>query len=420
MFHIFLSNKEELQTPRESLDEVQVIGSNGKALDKSGDTEILTVNVISEVNDFPQETGQSEGVVVIHRSYSPLLLNTEPSGSKGVSPSPLGKIGRFQGLPSSSLPQGKKKGNPNGEQACLEPRPFLEESSCEPLLHMVDTLGNTSFLLLQLKKMEDSLSRQLEENLDRRFSELANWETGSHRSWRERTPSPSPEKDGEAPQPDQRDDRFPSPRGVARVVPAQERPSFQPGHSVSSAGFAPPSQTDSQTPYRSHAIEEEFQSSDLNLPPSNIIDAEPRLLGDEEDSEWGPWREPKGDDRIILSLKGQSVTFVETNGDYTTFDSSKVQVEMGEWRPRYRFRKVLGTLAPTRIQSAILSAREAYDDFCKWAHKHSKVSLARQAFQPHNRAFSLPPKGKEVRWTLSLPGRGRCRSSAHLQEIGVG
>jgi len=80
-----------------------------------------------------------------------------------------------------------------------------------------------------MKRVKENLTRQMEENLDRRFAVLAQtkvllrWEMGSHRSWQKKTPSLSPERDEEALRPDRWDRRSVSPRESFEIVPAQEK-----------------------------------------------------------------------------------------------------------------------------------------------------------------------------------------------------
>jgi len=250
--------------------------------------------------------------------------------------------------------------------------------------------------------MEENITKKLEEKIEMRLHHLPSLDSGSRSYTHEGYPRSFPEEDGGSPLLEQRE-----------YVPPHfpERPQYPYGTGYSAPpGFASTPKIIPNYSFEPETLEEETEREEKTLSPAKSLEPETSYPVEEEDSEWGPWKTPKSEGRIFLSVKEQTVTFIEDNGDHTTYDSSRVQVEMGEWRPRYRFRQVMATPAPARNQSAILPARVAYDDFCMWAREHSDVSLARETIHPHNRAFSLNPSSLEKEkfggHFLSLVGEG--------------
>jgi len=62
---------------------------------------------------------------------------------------------------------------------------------------------------------------------------------------------------------------------------------------------------------------------------------------------------------------------------------------------------------PTQISTAILHARQAFQDFSSWNAVHSKAPQSHVLFQPHNRGFVVPLKKEEFcGHFLSLIGKG--------------
>jgi len=111
--------------------------------------------------------------------------------------------------------------------------------------------------------------------------------------------------------------------------------------------------------------------------------------GDSDDSAFGPWKMPRPSDPVFIDTRRNTVIFVKENGNRLTYDSFQIQTDNFQWRPRYRFRVLDGALAHSKVKTSILPAREAFDDFGRWAHKNSTLVPAQVVFQPHNRAFSL-------------------------------
>jgi len=115
--------------------------------------------------------------------------------------------------------------------------------------------------------------------------------------------------------------------------------------------------------------------------PPPVLSSPPPLATPSADAQWSEWKCPKPDNNVVISEADQMVTFLDAN-EVLIYDSSKSQVNKSGLRPRYRFRKFERSLEPTKISSAILPVCQAFKDFGRWAHSHSKVVQARQVFHP--------------------------------------
>lgn len=104
-------------------------------------------------------------------------------------------------------------------------------------------------------------------------------------------------------------------------------------------------------------------------------------------------------------MDAESQTVYFTNDNHT-FDSTRVEIDESGPRPKYKFKKVKGTLDSTKISYTILPAKQAFDDFGNQVLPAAKVSQLREVFQPDKRGFKLPlEKADFYKKYVSLVGK---------------
>lgn len=78
------------------------------------------------------------------------------------------------------------------------------------------------------------------------------------------------------------------------------------------------------------------------------------------------------------------------------YDSTMVELDNSCPRPRYRFKKTCRKVESSKVLTAILPPRPAFEVFAKVVlHKNEHVKQLKEQFQPYNRGFVVDPRKQD-------------------------